>query len=244
MVIRIDCREIKLIEELRRLISVEVIFKEIEIVTENLLLGDIKIEVHDHVVLFERKTIDDLLASIKDGRYDEQSYRLQSLKEKVYYIVEGKVKRCQQIVYSSVLSLDYFKGFSVLKTDDLKETANMILYFFLKLRREEKKCRYSKSEEKNEESTVDKYPSLIQKKKNDNITVNNFAEIVLCQIPNVNHTYASVIMSKYDNNLMKLMEELKKDPNCLNELTYKTNTNKVRKISKTCLENIVKFLNK
>ena len=53
MVIRIDCREIKLIEELRRLISSEVLFKDIEIITENLLLGDIKIEVHDHVVLFE-----------------------------------------------------------------------------------------------------------------------------------------------------------------------------------------------
>ena len=128
----------------------------------------------------------------------------------------------------------------------------MILYFFIKLRREDKKSPYfhchkeekeeNKEEEKNEKEVVDIYPSLIQKKKMDNITVNNFPEIVLCQIPNVNHTYASVIMNKYDNNLMKLMESVKNDPNCLDELTYKTNTNKVRKISKVCLQNIVKFL--
>ena len=254
--ITVDCRELKLIEEIKRLMATEAVFKDkIELLTENLLLGDIKIEVHEHNVLIERKTVDDLLASIKDGRYDEQSYRLQSLeKEHIYYFIEGKVKKSQQIVYSSILSLNYFKGFSVIKTDDLKETANMILYFSLKLNREEKKSPFlskTKKEKEEKENTLpeeekkeekDIYPSLIQKKKNDNITVGNFSEIVLCQIPLVNHTFASVIMKKYDHNLNNLLEALKNDPNCLNDLSYTTSTNKVRKISKNCIENIVKFL--
>ena len=265
--ITVDCRELKLIEEIKRLMATEVVFKDkIELLTENLLLGDIKIEVHDHHLLIERKTVDDLLASIKDGRYDEQSYRLRSLeKEHIYYFIEGKVRKSQQIVYSSILSLNYFKGFSVIKTDDLKETANMILYFSLKLNREEKKSPFvvkkvelsvpkeggegekkegseGEEEEKKDIEKKDIYPSLIQKKKNDNITVGNFSEIVLCQIPLVNHTFASVIMKKYDHNLNTLLEALKNDPKCLGDLSYTTSTNKVRKISKNCIDNIVKFL--
>ena len=245
--ITVDCRELKLIEEIKRLMATEVLFKDnIELLTENLLLGDITIQVHHHTVLIERKTVDDLLASIKDGRYDEQSYRLRSLEnEHVYYFIEGKVKKSQQIVYSSILSLNYFKGFSVMKTDDVKETANMILFFSLKLNREEKKNPFllkKKVEEQPIEEKKDLYPSLIQKKKNENITVHNFSEIVLCQIPLVNHTFAAVIMKKYNHNLNSLIEELKTNPDCLNDLSYTTSTNKVRKISKTCIQNIVKFL--
>jgi ERCC4-type nuclease len=44
----------------------------IEIKTENLLLGDILID----KLLIERKTINNLAASIVDGRYREQSFSL------------------------------------------------------------------------------------------------------------------------------------------------------------------------
>ena len=45
---------------------------------EVLQLGDIFIKTNDDVplLLIERKTFADLLASVKDGRYEEQSYRL------------------------------------------------------------------------------------------------------------------------------------------------------------------------
>ena len=41
-------------------------------------LGDVVIENNngDHLLLIERKTFSDLFASIRDGRYNEQSYRL------------------------------------------------------------------------------------------------------------------------------------------------------------------------
>lgn len=239
--ITIDYREQKLIEEMTTRRNADVLFKDVEIVTENLLLGDVRIIANDHILLIERKTVDDLLSSIKDGRYEEQSYRLQT-EPCVYYFIEGKVKKMHQTVYSAILSLNYFKGFSVIKTDDVKETASMILYFSVKLQKENSKKPYKKCIKNEVVEEEESYASLIQKKKNDNITVDNFAEIVLCQIPLVNHTYASIIMQKYDNSLTKLIEALKENPQCLDNLTYTTNTNKVRKISKTCLQNISKFL--
>ena len=42
--------------------------------------------------------------------------------------------------------------------------------------------------------------------------------------------------------LYNLLDKLKKDPNCLNELTYKTKTGNSRRISKTSIRNIVQYL--
>ena len=50
---------------------------EFEIDKKVICLGDIHF-VHDdkEILIIERKSVQDLVASIKDGRYDEQSYRL------------------------------------------------------------------------------------------------------------------------------------------------------------------------
>ena len=61
----VDSRERKLISH----------FREEEIKTTSLFLGDIAItDDHDNVILiFERKTLSDLKASVFDGRYREQN---------------------------------------------------------------------------------------------------------------------------------------------------------------------------
>jgi len=45
------------------------------------------------ILLFERKSFSDLLSSIKDGRYEEQSYRLLNSGEfpphSIFYLIEG-----------------------------------------------------------------------------------------------------------------------------------------------------------
>ena len=242
MNLTIDCREAKLLEELAKLKAPETSL--FNITTANLLLGDIQIEVHDkHKILIERKTVDDLLASIKDGRYDEQSYRLQAITDyKVFYLIEGKIRSNHKVVFSSLLSLNYFKGFSILRTDDIKETASMILYFMLKLEKEKEKLPHL-ARGGGVVPVEDIYPSLVQKKKNDNITESNFAEIVLCQIPLVSHVYASAIMSRYNQDLNALLLAIKTDPTCLDNITHiNPKTKKERKISKTCVANILKFL--
>lgn len=227
-----------MLEELKRLSS-QPVFKDIVTTSANLLLGDIQIEVgENHKILLERKTVDDLLASIKDGRYEEQSHRLQTMRNdyKIYYIIEGKVKSQHQTVFSSILSLNYFKGYSVLRTDDVKDTANMILYFTLKLIKEVSKVPFK---ENACEVVVNDYATLIQKKKNENITKDNFAQIVLCQIPLVSNISAKTILGHFGNDLNTLITAIKADSTCLDNIK----TDKDRKLSKTCISNIVAYLN-
>jgi len=100
------------------------------------------------IILFERKTLNDLAASIRDGRYKEQSFRLNQYCElenhNVIYIIEGdmakytdKVKGANPItkkaLYSAMFSMMYLKGFSVFRTANIRETADLILYFAGKL---------------------------------------------------------------------------------------------------------------
>ena len=63
-------------------------------------LGDALITTDDDrdVLLLERKSLADLLASIKDGRYEEQSYRLMHADglpqpHHIIYIVEGIISQ-------------------------------------------------------------------------------------------------------------------------------------------------------
>ena len=63
---------------------------------ETLELGDIiiKNDNNETVLIFERKSLADLISSIKDGRYKEQSFRLShsELDNKyIYYIIEGNI---------------------------------------------------------------------------------------------------------------------------------------------------------
>ena len=88
MIIKVDTREPDLLQQLNHLTSSVPSFKNIIIKSETLPIGDIIIcdeTESNHVLepveklIIERKSISDLLASIKDGRYEEQSYRLNGL---------------------------------------------------------------------------------------------------------------------------------------------------------------------
>jgi ERCC4-type nuclease len=147
MIIKVDNRESEILTQIKQLVLFIPIFKQIKIVTENLPLGDFIIadETEDKLII-ERKTITDLLASIKDGRYDEQSYRLNGLKHhnhNIIYLIEGDVNKVNRFksdnkpekltAYSAMFSLNYFKGFSVFRTFTMEETALMICNMAYKL---------------------------------------------------------------------------------------------------------------
>lgn len=112
-----------------------------------LQLGDILITNDDESVTYlciERKSLQDLLASIKDGRYTEQSYRLSNCyrnPHNVIYLLEGMLTtvKDKKTVISCIASLNYFKGFSVHRTVSMSETALYILCMADKLAREFKK---------------------------------------------------------------------------------------------------------
>jgi len=118
----------------------------IQLSKEVLPLGDIFITTDEgkHVMLIERKSLRDLLASIKDGRYEEQSYRLMHSSglppHSILYIIEGSLSELRtpmekRIVYSALTSLNYFKGFSTIRTMSVRETAEYIIWMSEKIER-------------------------------------------------------------------------------------------------------------
>ena len=121
------------------------------IVMKPLILGDIALEMKDtneSIVLFERKSLSDLLSSIKDGRYNEQSHRLihssQTHTHNIVYIIEGMYSQLRtpidrRICLSAMTSLLYYKGFSVIRTCSLSETAEWIFAMSSKIHKERTK---------------------------------------------------------------------------------------------------------
>jgi ERCC4-type nuclease len=143
----IDCREKELLKQINQQVLFTPPFKKIEVTSENLHIGDILIkdDSNNDLLIIERKTIPDLLSSIKDGRYEEQSYRLNGMQHhnhNIMYLIEGDTnnkkyfqKVDKMIFYSALLSLNYYKGFSVIKTQNLTETAIFICNSLIKIQK-------------------------------------------------------------------------------------------------------------
>ena len=201
------------------------------ITTSSLHLGDALI---DNIII-ERKTLNDLAASIKDGRYKEQSFRLEKALEenyKVFYMIEGNLDLYvgsipKETLVSAMYSL-INKGFQVLLTKNTKETAFFMIQFFEK----NKKC---SSVETVYENTV------VSKQKNTNITRDNISIFMLCQIPSISHVTAAILMDKYKH-ISVLIEEMK-NPNVLEEFEYMNpKTNKPKKLNKNVIQKLNEYL--
>ena len=282
MKIRVDNREQELLKHIKELIVNIPLFKDLEVQVENLPLGDIIISnnVEDKLYI-ERKSINDLSASIKDGRYEEQSYRLNGLNHpnhNIIYLIEGDVNRPNRFkdnkmekltLYSSIFSLNYYKGFSVIRSFSIDESAIFICNTANKLRKgeaENKPAYYQNTfrqntnlntntkasdnleekennlEQEDENNDSDKnYVSVVKKNKKDNITPDNIGEIMLCQIPGISSVTAIAILNKFKT-LSNLISQIQENENCLKDITYTNSKNQVRKVNKTCLVNLVKFL--
>ena len=215
------------------------------VITESLSLGDILIKHNDQIIaIIERKSLSDLVSSIKDGRYEEQSHRLIHSsgipRHNVIYIIEGMMSqiRDKQLVYSSITSLNYFKGFSVFRTASLSETAELIVAMTGKIERDLKKGKVAYTPDAT--SDAPKYCEVVKSVKKENVTPANMGEIVLCQVPGISSMTAIAIMKDYTS-IYHLLDELKKAPDCLKDVSYLAN-GKSRKISKTCIENIKTYM--
>lgn len=99
------------------------------------------------VYIFERKALTDLATSIRDGRYKEQSFRLNELQthnHNIMYLIEGDFNRyyskftkiSKQTLYSAIASINVFKGFSVYHTQSVDQSAEFLCCFCLKLIKE------------------------------------------------------------------------------------------------------------
>lgn len=140
----IDNREHGLYEKCESILANDPGYATIE--TQVLPLGDILVKTDEgkDVMIIERKTLTDLLSSIKDGRYEEQSHRLKHASgfpsHNIVYIIEGMFSTLRtimekKVIISAIASLNYFKGFSVIRTSGIQETAELLIYMADKIDR-------------------------------------------------------------------------------------------------------------
>lgn len=248
MLIKVDNREHTLIKLLKALKN-DYEFN-VDIIVEKLDLGDIAIyNEEEELLLLERKSLNDLASSIKDGRYAEQSYRLNGTSlhnHNIIYLIEGNISSFSSkwskvkpgTLYSTMFSLQYFKGFSVVRTFDVTETAEYILRVADKLARKKEKFGYYHQSFQPKKVN---YTQVVHKEKKKNITPENIGNIILSQIPGVSAITSAVIMKQFGS-LFQLLKAIEKDQTCLDKLTYQTKTGQERRISRTSTANIIQYL--
>jgi len=258
MIIQIDNREKELITQIDIVKSIIPAFNNIKVEIVPLPIGDIILfddENKEAKLIIERKSVNDLAASIKDGRYEEQSYRLNGSSHhnhNIIYIIEGDVNKMNRLkdsttekltMYSAIFSLNYYKGFSVIRTFSIEETALFLCNTTSKLMKERngKKSYYSITNEQTQVESDKDYVNVVKKVKKDNITRDNISEIMLCQIPGISSVTALAIMEKYKS-LSNLLMELSKDIHCLKDISYMNTKGQSRKINQKSAEIIKEFL--
>ena len=270
MIIKVDIREKKLIKLLNAKLK-ELELSDISIVVEDLPLGDIIICDDRSVekLIIERKSLNDLAASIRDGRYSEQSFRLENHEihnHNIVYLIEGDIHRysnryskiSKKTLQVTMFCINYFKGFSLMKTRDILETAEYILIITDKLKREKVRKNYYKNRDVKEEegkifeketlqlnnvggySPKKRYSEVISKVKKKNIRPDNIGEIILSQIPGISSKTSAAIMVNFSS-LYDLLTKLQEDGKCLNDITIQTRNGK-RKLSQTIIKNIKAYL--
>lgn len=198
--------------------------------SKNLTLGDICIEKDGQdLVIIERKTVTDLAASICDGRYQEQSFRLLESTlppHHIVYLIEGNLESAslpKKTLLSAMISLWFTKGFTVVQTKNVDETVEYIQQLFEKL---------------SKESDPKDYVSTIKIKKKDKCTPEVVGVLMLSQIPTISTVTAKALLKQYET-VFKLTTALKETPDCLTSFTY---GDKKRKLSKKSIENLKLFL--
>jgi len=232
------------------------------------------------LIIIERKTVADLMSSIKDGRYDEQSYRLSGYdacpNHNIIYLIEGAAKTRfkneteRTIFNSAIFSILYYKGFSVMYSNSLDDTAYIVCNMADKMQREmvkQKKTPYYsnifvlsdvkkekltnlENDEKKEEENynvnntlVPSYCSVVKKVKKENINVENIATIMLSQIPGVSYVIAMAICDVYKT-IPQLVLAVRENAQCLDGFCISDSGKKSRKISKSVIAKIVEYLGK
>ena len=204
-------------------------------------------------IIIERKSLYDLAASIKDGRYKEQSYRLTNTdvpNHNIFYLIEGdwntyneaKGRMDKQTLLSACITINHYKGFSIWKTDSKMESAEWIVKLCDKVEKMNK-TEFPFYNNENKEQIQKSYSEVacVNREKKKNIDENNIAVFMLACIPGVSAKTASTIMDKYIS-LKNLMSCIEKEPTCLQQITIVSSGGRERKINKKIAEAISNYL--
>ena len=211
----------------------------------NLDHGDIQISYNGMIkCIFERKTISDLAASIKDGRYHNQKKAMLENYQpsQLYYIIEGSMDNTDTdgIMYNgidkkAILSCIYNTmirdDIKVIRTSGLLDTSEVLRGIFRRM---------SENPEKYEGGA----PLTSQIVKQVVKTPEEFFLRALCQIPGVSLKTAKAISENYKT-LPIMVAQLNNQPEKLKLLkeivTYDSKGN-ARRISEKVAKGIVDFI--
>jgi len=174
---------------------------DIEYEEKMLDIGDIQIMNDEDEIeyLIERKTINDLMSSIIDGRYKEQKTRiLENIdKSKFIYLIEmtGYVKKYEKMINGFLLNNIFRDNITIIYSFNIQHSINLIITFYNKLKYKEFLI---------DNKMVNFIHNQTKKKK---ILENKFENVLMC-IPNVSQETAKVIKLKYDK-LINLIDDFK-----------------------------------
>lgn len=226
-------------------------------ITKQLDIGDIQFVNNENELLFiiERKTIRDLAASIKDGRYREQKLRLIENCSKrgipVCYLIENNrdyslEDKVESIKYSALISCmansmirdRLFSFFSL----NLSHSSHFILKTALQLAEQDQKSK----ENPNEIKKSIEYASIINKKKSKNINPENALIVLLSQIPGVSYNIAKAVSNNYPDLFSLCLAYSKlnesESESLLKNIYISTKNDKIRKIGPVISKRIFYFL--
>lgn len=241
---------VSLIVDMRETQLISLLTDKTTLTTANLPLGDILVKRGDiTLLLIERKSVADLVSSIKDGRYEEQSFRLMNCAEyerhTIIYLIEGVIgNRDRKLVLSALFSLGLFKGFSIMRTMSIADTAEHLIELVAKLTRDFQKGRQLYTTLHNvvgDVEPVDYTAAVAVKKvKRENITPENINVLMLMQIPGVSNITATAILNKFGT-IEKLICDLRTNPNALDDI-FTNAGGKNRRLPVSVREAIGKYL--
>ena len=237
----IDNREKQLYTNIKER-DLDIYKDKIEINVEQLDIGDIHIYFsyndNNYLYIYERKTSNDLIASIKDGRYKEQKLRLKaSNATSINYIIEGdsitsiKNKNNQKILTSAYFHTFYRDKINVLFTNNVDDTITFLLLLSTKII--DKPENFININNDNTSNYIDN--CKIKTEKNKNIDKYTCYLLQLSQIPSISKEIAKNISSIYPS-LSLLLKSLNESDDKIGLLM------KIDKIGKTKATTIINYL--
>jgi len=211
MLIVVDTREKPLYNNIMQLLAQQTKAANVRVEVKSLELGDVKLVLskQDTVLrelVFERKTLPDMVSSMHDGRYREQKARLLANvpSQNICYVVEGdtvcdSLRRDDKAVSSAYCNMVFRDDIHLLFTRNVSETALLLLSLCAKML--DKPATYTHSTALAAETQHKEYTSCLKlkTKKNHNITPENCFILQLAQVPSVSNVIAKNIATVFPN---------------------------------------------
>lgn len=239
------------------------------IMFENLACGDFIIEVNNSpIVLIERKTLQDLTASIKDKRWQNQKITLAATYNKsiIYYLIEGSFDYNESVdvyingiskkaIISSIMNTLVRDNIKIIFTKNTQDSFDFICGLFRRITKDPKKYIYH-PDPPNKELTIDENNSnhnSIHNIQKDFEVIKCIKDInketcfinQLCQIPDISKKTAKAISIFFENSSKIFYERLldKNDEEklkVLKNIYIEDDSNSINKRKRRISEKVVK----